>query len=78
MIGETSSTHSYRHMLLNEKEITRAYFIGIGGIGMSALAQLMKDHGVRVMGSDREESPVTELLVSRSQSVSRRRIFRPI
>jgi len=40
----------------------KAYFIGIGGIGMSALAQYFKDHGARVIGSDREASPVTELL----------------
>lgn len=36
--------------------------IGIGGIGMSALAQLYKDHGANVSGSDREESPTTTLL----------------
>jgi UDP-N-acetylmuramate--alanine ligase len=42
--------------------IKKAYFIGIGGIGMSALAQLMKDAGVEMSGSDREASPVTELL----------------
>ncbi len=40
----------------------KAYFIGIGGIGMSALAQLMTDAGWEVSGSDREESPTTELL----------------
>lgn len=40
----------------------KAYFIGIGGIGMSALAQLFADSGVKVSGSDREESPTTELL----------------
>ncbi len=49
-------------MTIEGKEISSAYFIGIGGIGMSALAQLMADHGVRVTGSDREASPVTELL----------------
>jgi len=38
------------------------HFVGIGGIGMSALAQLMLDHGAVVTGSDREASPVTELL----------------
>lgn len=43
-------------------EAKRPYFIGIGGIGMSALAQLMQDMGARVSGSDREESPTTELL----------------
>ncbi len=40
----------------------KAYFIGIGGIGMSALAQYLKDQGVSVSGSDREASPVTTLL----------------
>ncbi len=40
----------------------KAYFIGIGGIGMSALAQYFKDQGSLVTGSDREASPVTELL----------------
>jgi len=40
----------------------KLYFIGIGGIGMSALAQYFKDQGAEVSGSDREASPVTELL----------------
>jgi UDP-N-acetylmuramate--alanine ligase len=40
----------------------KVYMIGIGGIGMSALAQYFNDHGVTVTGSDREASPVTELL----------------
>lgn len=48
----------------------KAYFVGIGGIGMSALAQLMKDAGVEVSGSDREASPVTELLESKGISVA--------
>lgn len=38
------------------------YFIGIGGIGMSALAQMLAHEGREVSGSDREASPVTELL----------------
>lgn len=38
------------------------YFVGIGGIGMSALAQLFAHGGARVVGSDREPSPTTELL----------------
>lgn len=40
----------------------KAYLVGIGGIGMSALAQLLHARGVAVSGSDREQSPVTELL----------------
>jgi len=38
------------------------HFVGIGGIGMSALAQLFIARGVAVSGSDREASKVTELL----------------
>ena len=43
-------------------QIGPLHFIGIGGIGMSALAQLFVDSGVSVTGSDREASLVTELL----------------
>lgn len=38
------------------------HFVGIGGIGMSALAQLLRERGVLVSGSDREDSPTTALL----------------
>jgi len=36
--------------------ITRVYFIGIGGIGMSALARLFLYEEKSVSGSDREAS----------------------
>ena len=38
----------------------KAYFSGIGGIGMSALAQMLASEGWVVSGSDRDASPVTE------------------
>lgn len=47
----------------------KAYFVGIGGIGMSALAQLMNDGNFEVSGSDRTESPVTELLEQKGISI---------
>ncbi|MDP2651892.1 MAG: Mur ligase domain-containing protein [bacterium] len=47
----------------------KAHFIGIGGIGMSALAQYFKDQGAEVIGSDRAESPVTELLEKKGITV---------
>jgi UDP-N-acetylmuramate--alanine ligase len=43
--------------------------VGIGGIGMSALAQLYASKGIHVSGSDRGESPVTDLLHSRGITV---------
>lgn len=48
---------------------TKVYMIGIGGIGMSALAQLLLDQGALVAGSDREESPTTELLERKGVTV---------
>ena len=40
------------------------YFIGIGGIGMSALARWFKFNGHKVSGYDRTPSPLTEALVA--------------
>lgn len=37
----------------------KTYFIGIGGIGMSALALYLLEKGEKVAGSDLKESPVT-------------------
>ncbi|MFZ2983998.1 MAG: Mur ligase domain-containing protein, partial [Minisyncoccia bacterium] len=51
-------------------EIKKAYFIGIGGIGMSALAQMLRHDGAAVSGSDRDASPVTELLESKGIRVA--------
>lgn len=46
------------------------HMIGIGGIGMSALAQLYIRDGHTVSGSDREVSPTTELLETKGVHVS--------
>ncbi len=46
-----------------------AHLIGIGGIGMSALAQMLVHHGVSVTGSDREESPVIAMLMKKGINV---------
>ncbi len=40
----------------------KIYIVGIGGIGLSALAQLYKHAGAEVSGSDRSEQPTTKLL----------------
>ena len=38
------------------------YFVGIGGISMSGLAQILAKEGFTVSGSDRAESPITQRL----------------
>lgn len=50
---------------MNLKKARKIYMVGIGGIGMSALAQLLKHAGVEVSGSDRERSPTTDLLIEK-------------
>src|SRR3989344_2669207 len=49
-----------KHALM--QSCKKVHFVGIGGIGMSALAQMLAHDGAVVTGSDREESPVTEML----------------
>lgn len=45
-------------------EYTDYYFIGIGGIGMSAIARYFKHQGFRVSGYDKTPSPLTARLES--------------
>jgi UDP-N-acetylmuramate--alanine ligase len=47
----------------------RAYFIGIGGIGMSALARYFNMKGWEVAGYDRTPSPITKALEEEGVSV---------
>lgn len=44
------------------EKIRNVYFVGIGGIGMSALARYFKANGYRVAGYDRTPSALTEKL----------------
>ncbi|HLP43930.1 MAG TPA: Mur ligase family protein, partial [Candidatus Nanoarchaeia archaeon] len=47
---------------INLKNIKKAYFIGIGGIGMSAVARMLLQEGKEVYGSDLSASHITEEL----------------
>ncbi len=40
----------------------KIHFIGIGGIGISALARFLQKNGYEISGSDLKESPITKLL----------------
>jgi UDP-N-acetylmuramate--alanine ligase len=50
-------------MILNNKK--KVHFIGIGGAGMSGLADILIDMGYQVSGSDRESSESTNYLKTR-------------
>ena len=54
------------NLLLKAKKI---HFIGIGGIGMSAVAQLLLHENKKVSGSDTGSSKVTELLESKGAKI---------
>ncbi|MEA1873923.1 MAG: cyanophycin synthetase [Bacteroidota bacterium] len=55
--------------MIELKNIKYAYFLGIGGIGMSALARYFQANGVEVAGYDRVESPLTQKLIDEGMSV---------
>jgi UDP-N-acetylmuramate--alanine ligase len=48
----------------------RVHFVGIGGIGMSGIAELLKNLGYAVSGSDERRSVVTDRLASLGIAVS--------
>ncbi len=49
--------------------VRKVYMVGIGGIGMSALAQLYQARGLCVVGSDRDASIVTDMLLGKGIEV---------
>lgn len=51
------------------KNIKVAHFVGIGGVGTSAVARMLLARGVSVSGSDREPSPNTEKLIAEGVKV---------
>ena len=50
-------------------QIQSVYFIGAGGIGMSALIRYFLSKGIQVAGYDRTASPLTERLVSEGAAI---------
>ena len=51
------------------ESIHRIYFIGIGGIGMSALARYFHRRGVEIFGYDRTETVLTKKLVDEGMQI---------
>ncbi|MBR4392332.1 MAG: UDP-N-acetylmuramate--L-alanine ligase [Bacteroidales bacterium] len=54
---------------MNKQGIQRVHFIGIGGIGMSALARYYQSRGVQVTGYDRTPSPLTAQLEKEGMAI---------
>ena len=47
-----------------KRRVRRIHFVGIGGAGMSGIAEVLANQGYQVSGSDLAESPVTRRLAS--------------
>jgi len=49
--------------------IKKVYFIGVGGVGMSAIARYFHSKGIEVSGYDRAETELTEALEKEGISI---------
>ena len=55
--------------MIDLNTVSRAHFIGIGGVGMRAIADIFIDKGYIVSGSDAKSSPATERLSQRGARI---------
>ena len=60
------SPHSLHLRQINDpaKALPRVHFVGIGGVGMSGIAEVMRTLGYQVSGSDNADNTVTKRLAS--------------
>ncbi|QNN45673.1 UDP-N-acetylmuramate--L-alanine ligase [Thermomonas brevis] len=60
------SAHSLYLRQINDpaKALPRVHFVGIGGVGMSGIAEVMRTLGYQVSGSDNADNAVTKRLAS--------------
>ena len=54
---------------LNFNEPIHVHFIGIGGISMSGLAEILLEEGFQISGSDSKESDLTRALASKGATI---------
>ncbi len=50
-------------------DIGPIHFVGIGGIGMSGIAEVLMRHGYKVQGSDLKDSPITKRLAEKGAEI---------
>ena len=55
--------------MIDLNTVSRVHFIGIGGVGMRAIADIFIDKGYIVSGSDAKSSPATERLSQRGARI---------
>ena len=45
--------------------VKHIHFVGLGGIGMSGIAEVLLDQGYKISGSDLNDSPVLKRLANK-------------
>ncbi len=55
--------------MINLSDYKNIHFIGIGGVGISAIAEVLMSRGYKVSGSDMKESDITDRLKARGAEV---------
>ncbi len=56
-------------MILNFDKYKNIHCIGIGGIGLSAIAEILLDRGYNVSGSDMQETEITDKLIKKGAKI---------
>jgi len=64
-----ASPNPFMHSIPDMGRIRRIHFIGVGGAGMSGIAEVVANQGYEVSGSDMNRSHSTDRLQSKGVSV---------
>ncbi|WP_428772945.1 UDP-N-acetylmuramate--L-alanine ligase [Vibrio sp.] len=68
-IQHTQDLAQIRAMVPEMRRVKSIHFIGIGGAGMSGIAEVLLNEGYQITGSDLNTNPVTERLSSKGAKV---------
>ena len=61
---------SWRTRLIERDPQLKIHLLGIGGAGLSPIAQVLLDMGIKVSGSDRQHNAMTARLAARGATVA--------
>ncbi|WED21429.1 UDP-N-acetylmuramate--L-alanine ligase [Vibrio sp. JC009] len=68
-IEHTQNLSQIRAMVPEMRRVKSIHFVGIGGAGMSGIAEVLLNEGYEITGSDLSNNPVTERLSSKGAKI---------
>ena len=69
IVKHTQDLSQIRAMVPEMRRVKSIHFVGIGGAGMSGIAEVLLNEGYEITGSDLAENPVTERLSSKGARI---------